>query len=237
MAAPFVSGTAALMRYQTPQMNSYQIKQLVNQSVDTTSTLRPYVATSGRVNVLNAVNLAMTTAVSSYQPSYSVTVSPHDREIASLMAKQGSGCGAISGLQDGTMSQSLLKRIIFTLCLVASPLVLVFVLKRKSQPQYKRRFDRFAMDSQLTFKVGDQNLVGAVKTISMGGSEINTEALLNNGSIITMTIASPDGKEKIEVQGHVVWSQDQKRYGVAFDNASDSIKAQIGQWQKALSKV
>jgi hypothetical protein len=52
-----------------------------------------------------------------------------------------------------------------------------------------------------------------------------------------MVISSPDGQSKIEVQGHVVWSEQNKRYGVAFDEVNEAIKAQIGQWTKALPKA
>src|SRR6185437_12271681 len=39
MATPFVTGAAALMKYQSPSMNSYQIRQLIINSVASKSTL------------------------------------------------------------------------------------------------------------------------------------------------------------------------------------------------------
>jgi hypothetical protein len=52
-----------------------------------------------------------------------------------------------------------------------------------------------------------------------------------------MQILGPDGKSTIEVEGHIVWSAEQKRYGVAFDGISDLVKSQIGLWSKGLTKA
>jgi hypothetical protein len=61
--------------------------------------------------------------------------------------------------------------------------------------------------------------------------------LLKDGSVIKMMISSPDGQSQIEVQGHVVWSEQNKRYGVAFDGIGDALKNQIGVWTKGLPKA
>ena len=123
-----------------------------------------------------------------------------------------------------------------TLALLLLPVVLIQLL-RKPKTAARRKHERFILDSSVTFKVGDQELVGAVKTISLGGSDLNTEALLKEGSIITMQISGPDGASQIQVQGHIVWSEKQKRYGVAFDSVSDAIKDQIREWQKGLKSA
>jgi Tfp pilus assembly protein PilZ len=135
-----------------------------------------------------------------------------------------------------TEEQDRLRQVINTLALLMIPVMIVIAVRSKNKGAFKRRYERYNFDSKMTLKIGDQELVGAVKTISLGGSEINTEALLKDGSMINMVISSPDGKEKIEVQGHVVWSESQKRYGVAFDSLSDTVKSQIMQWQKVLVK-
>ncbi len=235
MATPFVSGAAALMKYQTPQMNSYQISQLVALGVNKSSALTSVTSSGGRLNVLNAVNLSMSATVSSTQPSYTVTISNNDRELASAFANQGSGCGSVGRIVE---DQAKLRGIIVSLGLILLPVFFVMAMREKApEGAARRKFDRYSMNSKMILKIGDQELEGAIKTISMGGSEINTSALLKNGSIINMVISSPDGREKIEVQGNIVWSESQKRYGVAFSNVSEAVKAQIGQWQQALQKV
>ncbi len=235
MASPFVAGVAALMRYQIPQTNSYQLKNQIIGSVDRKSNLSSYVQSSGRVNVLSAVNLTMNTPYSSYEPGYAVTPNPNDRDLASSLAGRGGGCGMVSKI---SKEQDSAREVVVTLGLLLIPFfIVVAVRSRKTSGVNKRKFDRYAINSQMTLRIGDQELSGAIKTISLGGSEINTEALLKNGSVIAMVISSPDGKEKIEVQGHVVWSESQKRYGVAFDNASDIVKSKISSWQTALAKI
>ena len=131
-----------------------------------------------------------------------------------------------------------MRQVVVAVALLILPLFFAGALKPGlASGAEKRKHPRFSVNSEMKLKIGDQELAGAVKTISMGGSEINTEALLREGSIITMTISSPDGREKIEVQGHVVWSQSQKRYGVAFKDLSDAVKTQIAGWTVGLNKA
>lgn len=234
MAAPFVSGVAALMKLKSPQMNSYQLKQLILSSVDQKANLANAVQSGGRVNVFTSVNNAMTTAVNAYKPNYTLQINMNDRGLASSIASRGGGCGMITKFEG---EQDRIRKVAITLALLLVPVFLVRALRDPQSKTYKRRHERYAINSQMTLKLGDQELVGSVKTISLGGSEINTQALLSNGSVIKMTISSPDGKESIQVEGSIVWSESQKRYGVAFSNVSDSVRSQITQWQKVLVKT
>jgi len=245
MATPFVSGVAALMRHESPTMNSYQVRGLLLSSVDGVAGLIGKVSTQGRVNNYKSVTAAKSTAVSADKPSYSVTPNINNRSLAgAIMARGGAGCGAISlvgrltggrgsgGPYDG------LKGLVISACLLLVPLFVIFVVRqRQGDPISRRRFDRFRVDSSVKFRVGGQEFVGAVKTISVGGSDLNTEQLLSEGSIITMTICSPDGFQQIQVQGHVVWSQAQKRYGIEFKNLADEVRAQIASWTRGLAKA
>ncbi|MBK9293302.1 MAG: S8 family serine peptidase [Oligoflexia bacterium] len=234
MAAPFVSGVAALMKLKSPQMNSYQMKNILLSSVDQKSNLNNYVQSSGRVNVLSSVNNAINAIVDGFKPAYTVQVSMNDRELASSLAGRG-GCGSIEKINQ---QENGFKKAIITLALLLIPVFLVRAFRNtNNQKANRRRHDRYAINSQMTLKLGGQELIGSVKTISVGGTEINTQALLTNGSVIKMTISSPDGKESIQVEGSIVWSESEKRYGVAFNNISDSVRARITQWQKALIKV
>lgn len=244
MATPFVSGVAALMRHESPSMNSYQVKNLLLGSVDNVNGLLGKVSTHGRVNNLSSVTAAKTSAVSSEKPLYSVTPNIGDRGLAgAISSRGGAGCGAISlvgklgeGSQGGPFDG--LKSLVITACLLLIPVFLVVAMKQaKTDPASKRRFERFKIDSEVKFQVGGKEFVGAVNTISLGGSDLNTEKLLSEGSVISMTISSPDGTQQIQVQGNVVWSQAQKRYGIEFKDLADEVKSQISSWTRGLAKA
>jgi len=242
MAAPFVAGVAGMMRVESPVMNCFQVKSLVLATVDPKSNLAPYVQTSGRLNVYNAVNAAKNTAVSSYKPNFMLTVNPADRGLASSIASRGGGCGLVSVVGKNIVDKNIgpqdrVKQVVITLAMLLLPLVLISALRTPEKASNRRRFDRYAINSSVTLKLGDKELVGAIKTISVGGSEINADAMLKQGSVVTMSIASPDGKTKIDVQGHIVWSEQEKRYGVQFNEVADTVKAQIVQWSRVLTKV
>jgi thermitase len=55
MAAPFVTGLAALLVREAPQLSAFQIKSLILSSADTISSLNGKVSSGGRVNAYNAV--------------------------------------------------------------------------------------------------------------------------------------------------------------------------------------
>lgn len=234
MASPMVAGTAALMRYARPQMNCYQIKQLVSSTVDVKSNLASYVQTSGRVDVFSAVQAAQTVAVSSYEPAFSASGS------GASMASAG-GCGLVSNvgkdLMDTKGPAGTAKEVVVVMALLLMPMLLTIALRRPERAAQRRRYERYAINSAVSFRIGNQELSGSVHSISMGGSDLNTDALLRDGSVIKMMISSPDGKSQIEVQGHVVWSEQNKRYGVAFDGIGEALKNQIGMWTKGLPKV
>lgn len=85
--------------------------------------------------------------------------------------------------------------------------------------------------------VGDREMVGRVSSISMGGIQLNTDAWLEKGGVVAMSIKGPDGKDEIQVQGQIVWSEEHKRYGVAFENPAENALASIGQWTKSLLRA
>lgn len=245
MAAPFVSGIAALMRHETPAMNNYQTRNLVISAANFKAQLNPTVNSSARVNVLNGVNLAKSTPVDHYKPGFALGLSPHDSNLSRSVASRGGGCGLVGsgsllgrGPRGPKGPGGALREVVVLTVLLMIPFVLIGILRKPdAEGIQRRRHDRYEVDSQVTFKVGDRQLVGSVRSISVGGSDLNTEELLEQGSTITMSITSPDGETKVDVQGHVVWSEEQKRYGVAFDKVPDAVKAQIGNWTTALKKI
>jgi hypothetical protein len=240
MASPFVAGVAGLMRAERPAMNCYQIRNLLLQGVDVKSSLAGRVTTSGRLNVLTSVSLSQTAALDANKPAYFLQINPADRGLASAMAGRG-GCGMVHKLgAERVLEQGLcgeLELIVVWMALLLLPIMVFTALRTPARASYKRKYDRFKLVSDVRLNVGGQSLVGSVKTISMGGTELNTEAMLSEGSVVKMQILGPDGKSTIEVEGHIVWSAEQKRYGVAFDGISDLVKSQIGLWSKGLTKA
>lgn len=231
MAAPIVSGIAALMMRERPQMIAYQIKQVMLANVDAKSALAGKVSTNGRVNSLKSIDSVHTEALSNFMPSYSITASSADRGLASSIASSGGGCGTVAKLygdinKGGKPPTDPFQMMGFGFLLLVPFLVNTYL--RHRNPASRRKHDRFVMNSEVRLKVGDQELVGTVNTISMGGLGINTEALLEQGSVVNMTISSPDGSgAPLQVQGHVVWAKESESYGVQFLRTDKTVLQRI----------
>lgn len=243
MATPFVAGVAIQMKVESPQMSGYQIKSIIFSKADPVGSLVGKVYTEARLDAAQAINYSSTAQVDSSQPAYYGALS-QNRELASNLA--GGGCGLVT-----KMIQSSRDRfgdglpaprgpqtwyVLLVLALIAAPIALAQFLRSRS-PENRRRYERFKIDSEVSVQVGDKNLVGSISSISLGGVQLNTEAMLEHGGVVRMHISSPDGKENIEVEGKVVWRAEQKAYGVAFSNAPRSALFRIGEWTKALQKT
>lgn len=243
MATPFVSGLAALMKIEKPTMLPHQMKDIILGETDVIvdgqghPTLSTKVVSQGRMNVYKTVQATKTATLDTTQPGYSFSNS--DRELASSIA--AGGCGLVSKMIDkgrgggsggqGPESWSvLLFMIVLTL-----PIVLYNVL-RKRTPEQRRKYERFKIDSEVKVKIGERELVANVSSISQGGVQINTDALLDQGGIVSMVIRSPDGKEQIAVEGRVVWCETKKAYGVQFAETTQTIRERIATWTAALAK-
>lgn len=244
MATPFVSGTAALMKNEKPTILAYQLKSVIYGSADWKSTLASKVSTEARLNVYNAIEDVKATTVTTSQPSYSFSAS-EERSPASEM---GGGCGRVNSKppvttpdffkQDGggsTTGSSLpsLSQILLGIVL-SLPVVVMFTLRRQATGAQRRRYQRYEIQSEVKLNLGDFELEGSISTISLGGVQLNTSALLDEGGIVSMEIQSPDGKETVRVQGRVVWRQARKAYGVQFREVNDGILGTIRSWTKAL---
>ncbi len=94
MATPFVTGLAAQISREAPQLTGYQVKEILIRTVDVANTLRPYASTGGRANALKAVQEAnASTGTKAFQPAYI------DRTVASNDGNStggGGGCGTIT---------------------------------------------------------------------------------------------------------------------------------------------
>jgi len=232
MATPFVSGTAAQMKVESPSMNGYQMKSILVSQKANVSQLNGKVSSAGRLNTQNAVTYAKTAGVDPSQPAYVLTYQA-DRQLASSIAG-GGGCGTVRkmGADENTPWGSAGAVVL----LVLAPLAVLFVMRMRS-PANRRKHERFKINSDVRISVGDRELVGSVSSISLGGAQINTAALLQDGGVVSLTISSPDGVDKVEVAGRVVWSEANKAYGVAFNQAPQTVLSRIADWTRGLQKA
>lgn len=236
MATPFVSGMAALMVREQPSMNGYQVKQLIFSAGNKISSLVNRTSTQARMYIPSAMTMAKSASVSSSQPSYDEALyraPASDDGSSSSVPACGLVAKAMYDSRDGGGGPSNLAFFGVLLVLI-SPIFISVLLRNRDTGRQRRRHERFEIASQVTMKIGGRELTGLVSSISMGGVQVNTDAWLENGGVLTMSISSPDGRESISVQGKVVWSEEQKRYGVAFSEAEASVKSAIARWTKGL---
>jgi subtilisin family serine protease len=239
MATPFVSGVAALMVREQPSMNGYQLKNILYGVSTQISSLVNKTSTQARINVYYSLMNAKSASISSSQPAFdSGTRAPSSSGGASM----GGGCGLVMKTLDGGGDGSELsgpqKNLAFfgLLAILISPILLSIALRQRAGKNL-RRYTRYQIDSQVRVRFGDRELVGSVSTISLGGIQLNTDAWLEKGGVVKMAIQSPDGKDSLEVEGMVVWSEEQKRYGVQFANANENVLASISRWTQSLLKA
>jgi subtilisin family serine protease len=237
MAAPFVAGMAAMALSESPNMTGYQLKSMILAQSDGDSNLSTRTTSSARINSLNIVQAAKSMIyTTAYQPDYSPNYQSQDFASSADSGGGSGGCGLVSTamLKGPGMADPL--GVLAGLMLL--PLIVWMVLRQMSaSPKNQRRHDRFKMNSEVRVKIGDRELVGAMNSISMGGLSFNVDEDLEKGGVVTMRIASPDGNEAIEVQGQIVWSEQNQSYGVQFAGAHDGAKAMIKHWSQSLMKT
>lgn len=93
------------------------------------------------------------------------------------------------------------------------------------------------MSSDIKVNVGGRELVGQMKTISAGGLSFQADALLERGGVVTIQIASPDGQEQVQVEGRIVWNEQNHAYGVQFQNAKETVRDRITSWTSKLVRA
>ncbi len=238
MATPFVAGVAALMLRENSSMSAYQLRNVLLGAVDQVTGLNGAVVTKGRLDAYTSVMAAKNVVAVSSQPAYAASA---DRSPAS---DSGSGgCGRVENVKEpiwhtmdkgGTPGGGL--GLVLFIMVVTLPLALAIGLKLKS-PKSKRKYDRFMINSEVKVKLGDRELVGQVSTISLGGLQLNADTMLEKGGAVSLLITGPDGVEQIQVEGRVVWSEEQKHYGVQFANAETSVLNSISSWTRNLMKA
>jgi subtilisin family serine protease len=244
MATPFVAGLAAMAMREAPQLTGYQIKNILLDKSAKFSQLAGKVASSGRIDALALISEAKAEAsVQSSQPGYNPSYLAERSSASDSTPK--TGCGLVSaallkggpGEGTGEMNGALVL-----LGLLMIPVLLWTVLRQgimvsKVDPAGRRLFERFKMDSDIRVSVGERELVGSLKTISLGGASFCADEALEKGGIITMKITSPDGKDIVEVQGQVVWNEANHAYGVKFAETQQNTLTMIQRWTHNLKKV
>lgn len=237
MAAPFVAGMTAMAMREAPNMTGYQIKQLAMATAQSLGTLNGKIYSAARINAYNLIaNAKSNVSTLASQPSYSPKYQD-DRSIASSgeSSSGGAGCGLVStaltqlprGGSPGASAGAVLV-------LLSLP-VLVWWVMRKRTTKNQRRHDRFMMNTDIRVKVGDRELVAHMNTISMGGASFSADEALDKGGEVSMKIKGPDGRE-IEVSGRIVWSEQNKAYGVQFSEAKEGVLSSIQSWTSKLVK-
>ncbi|MCB0368978.1 MAG: S8 family serine peptidase [Bdellovibrionales bacterium] len=244
MATPFVSGAAALALRESPALTGYQLKSLIISTADPINGLTGKVQTGARIDVYNLVaqaksNPNATASQPDYKPSYSQQRDIASESSPSSSSSSGGGCGMVStallgkGMGGGNPfnPEALLVLISFLLPVI----VYTYLRAKKQDPVNKRQHERFVMNSDISVNVGGRELVGHMKTISLGGLSFNAEEMLEKGGSLTIKIKGPDDKE-IEVEGRVVWSESNNAYGVKFDEEKATFREAISNWTNKLVK-
>ena len=237
MATPFIAGLAALILRENPNLSAFQVRELVFSGAVPVASLTSKTTTQSRMNAYNSVQAAKSAVASNSQPS-----SQASAQRAPAAEAAAPGCGLVKAMRGdfgGPGSGDGFKQLSFfaVLALMIAPVLIALRLRQRNSETYRRRFPRYQMTSEVKLCVGDRELVGNVSSISMGGAQVNTDAWLDNGGVVAMVIKSPDGQEQITVSGKVVWSEEKKRYGVAFQDADTSSLNSIARWTKSLMKA
>lgn len=242
MAAPFVAGMAALALREAPSLTGYQLKSLLISTAKPIGTLTNKVQSGSRVDFYNLISqIKANPNIGGSQPDYK-PVYTEERSLASESSqepapKSKGGCGMVSTALMGQGGNTPLgPNAIAILLSMMIPLAIYTFLRAKAKdPGYKRQHERFVMNSDITVKMGDRELVGHMKTISLGGLSFNADEMLEKGGSVSIKIKGPDNKE-VEVEGRVVWSEANHAYGVKFEEQKVSLTDAIMNWSNKLVK-
>lgn len=237
MAAPFVAGLAALVLREAPQLSSYQVKSVIEGSLDRVSGLSSVVATSGRVNAYKAIVTAKSNVgTQPWAPAYSPDYKSSRSTASAMDAMPGAGCGLVKAMIDkggtGGGSGALALLAVFAL-----PFLVALGLRNKKEVQApvaatnRRAYDRFSVAKKAVLKANDQLIDITTEDLSVGGISFRSDAGLNKGQIIELQF-SDRTDEKLEAE--VVWCSTKQEYGLRFLNVSESIKFQIQSWTQGL---
>ncbi len=245
MAAPFASGLSALLVREKNQISGHQVKGVLFEYSLGVQDLLGKVASQSRIDAFEAVNFVQNTDIAGYVPNANADRWLSSVDAAETSSQAGGGCGLIStkllqkslqkpfdgsGGPSGGTTAALLT-------LLLAPLLVINILKvrAKKQPDYRRAHPRINIQSEVSIAVGGQKLIGQMSSISLGGARIDTEALLEQGGVVTLCVASPTGDKHFEVQGQIVWCEEKKAYGVRFTDSQQEARDLVGLWSSRLA--
>lgn len=240
MAAPLVSGIAAMMLKENPSMSSHQIMQVISNQSNFENGVKDYVQSDSRVNAYSAVMFSKTgdlSAIPAYPPLSA------ERNVASMSAttaKSPAGCAAVGlMLPRGGGTGGGPMQFFGMMLLLMSPFMALSYWRAREQKGMvqRRRFDRFAIRSNVTIHAGESDINAQITCISLGGARIATNAHLEKGGLIDLHIQSPDGQQSVDVTGEIVWAEDQQSYGVSFTHLGEQVRETISMWQQSLVKL
>lgn len=231
MATPFVAGMAALILREAPQLTGYQVKDLLLSTAMPFSQLSGKVSTGSRINSNSAISTAQSKlGVLAYQPQYSENRAPSSES----SSKGAGGCGLVQYAKNNSGISG------FAFGLLISLPIYVLVSYRKHlynrSPRNRRKYDRYVMNSFVKLSVGGRELMGQVNTVSVGGISFDADEMLEKGGAVQMQILGPDGKQTIQVDGRIVWNEENKKYGVQFSETKETVKSVIEGWTQKLVK-
>lgn len=241
MAAPFIAGLAAIALREAPELTGYQIGNLVVNAGNSVSGLQAAIISGNRGNgYQTVVSAKASVGASADQPTYAPRAPASAGSPVTVETSPG-GCGSVALLGHqvfrgpGPNADALIFIVIASLL----PLLVWQILRMKSlQASNRRQYDRFQMESSIRIKVGERELIGQMNTISLGGLSFKAaDAMLEKGGVVTLQIASPDGGEQIQVEGRIVWNEQNQSYGVQFQGAKDKVLESIEGWTSNLSKA
>ncbi len=242
MAAPFVTGLAALVAREAPQLSAYQIRSIVMGSVDAVALLSGKVSVGGRVNVYKAIvsAKAQVSAVA-WSPTYSPDYSKASRSTASDSSNTGSasagGCGLVKVLIDssGGGKGGGFGDFTLVLSMLLLPLVIAANLrvrtKQLAAAGNRRFFDRYDISKKAVLQVCGQLINITTEDVSLGGVSFKGDAALTKGQIIKFQFTE-NSAEQIEAE--VVWCSKKREFGLKFLNITENIKLEIQSWTRGL---
>ncbi|MFN7903638.1 MAG: S8 family serine peptidase [Pseudobdellovibrionaceae bacterium] len=239
MAAPFISGLAALAFREAQNLTGYQMKNILIAQSGTISQLNNKVKDSKRVDGQGTIVYAKTqSSTVSAQPGYTPVYSAESSRSPASEDSVGNaaGCGTIvkSLMNRSSLNDPTKVSVFFGLLLLP---VLVWYFLASRSPVSRRRYDRYKLESEIKLRVGDRELTGVMKTISLGGMSFDAQEILEKGGVLRVQIKSPAGNDVYEVEGQIVWSSETNSYGVQFKEAEESFLRSVQQWTKNLIRA
>lgn len=232
MAAPYISGLAALVLSEAPQLSGYQVKQLMLQSSTSNSYLQGKIKNNKMINPMALIQLAQQNIETpnfqaQYVPDYNGTTDLSST--SSESRTKSAGCGTIASMSTQNFFDSLFGNGgsgFGFLLLSLLPLGLWFALKKYSnQPDsYHRKHPRFKVNSEIEVDINGKKMKAQMNTIALGGMGFKANEALDKGGIIKMKVMSPEGEEVVEIEGKIVWAEDQShQYGVQFKDIQEGL--------------